>query len=74
MSPEHGKFILKPSPKVQEICLEYICLNPAVIMNRITDEASKVILASGTLEPAGDFQLLEGQKHKFSCGHIIKPE
>ena len=34
----------------------------------------KLILASGTLEPAGDFQLIAGGKHhKFSCSHVIKP-
>lgn len=59
---------------MQEISLEYICLNPATALNRIIEQASKVILASGTLEPAGDFDLIKAQKFRFTCGHIIKPD
>jgi Rad3-related DNA helicase len=59
---------------VQETSLEYICLDPAVTINRMSDLAAKLILTSGTLEPAGDFELIKATKHKFSCGHVVKPE
>ena len=68
-----GKLVVQTSSKIQECSIEYICLNPAVFLNRIIDESNKVILSSGTLEPAGDFNMLRAAKHRFSCGHIVGP-
>ena len=30
-------------------------------------------MSSGTLEPAGDFNMIKADKHRFSCGHIVGP-
>ena len=49
-------------------------------MNRMLDQVHKMVLASGTLEPAGDFALLKAsetgaaQPWKFSCGHVVADE
>ncbi len=31
------------------------------------------MLTSGTLEPAGDFNMIKTKKHTFSCGHVVSP-
>lgn len=52
-------------------------------MNRMLNQVHKMVLASGTLEPAGDFALLkagesscseENEAWKFSCGHVVADE
>lgn len=74
LNPKDAKFIITFSGKITQTSLEYICLNPAVMINRMCDQAQKILLTSGTLEPAGDFDLVNVIKHKFSCGHIIPKE
>ena len=57
--------------------IEYLCLNPAVIFNRIVQRAEKVVLASGTLEPSDEFKLLpnyETISWRFHCGHVVAKE
>ena len=61
--------------------LEYLSLNPAVQINRMLDQVHKMVLASGTLEPAGDFALLKASDRvddqlpwKFSCDHVVSDE
>ena len=58
--------------------LRYIALNPALTLKRMLDEADKIILASGTLEPTAEYDVLKEYLHptadmifKFECGHII---
>ena len=63
LNPIDGKLIMhlpegKPG-KLTECELEYLSLNPAIQINRMLDQVNKMILASGTLEPAGDFALLK---------------
>ena len=96
MNPIDGKLILhieavdnKGTTKGQDAkkrpltqCeLEYLSLNPAVLINRMLDQVHKMILASGTLEPAGDFALLRASETpedqepwKFSCGHVVSDQ
>ena len=73
LRPRDGKFLFHWGASIHESQLEYVCLNPATILSRLCQMASKVIFASGTLEPAGDFALLKEPLHSFSCGHIVSP-
>ena len=41
-----------------ETFLEYLCLNPALTIKRLLDQADKIILASGTLEPTEEYDVL----------------
>ena len=64
LNPMDGKLILHfpengRQGKLSQCELEYLSLNPAVQMNRMLDQVNKMVLASGTLEPAGDFALLK---------------
>ena len=62
LNPMDGKLILhlpETGSKLTECQLEYLSLNPAVQMNRMLNQVHKMVLASGTLEPAGDFALLK---------------
>jgi Rad3-related DNA helicase len=74
LNPKDGLFILHFAEGNASI--EYICLNPAVHLNRILDQVSKLLLTSGTLEPAGDFAMIsQGEsKWSFSCGHVVSKE
>ena len=72
LSPRDGVFLIhfdSTSPSI-----EYLCLNPSTVLNRMLDQCHKILLTSGTLEPAGDFSLIEGQRHKFTCGHVVSDE
>jgi hypothetical protein len=40
-------------------------------MTRLLDQVDKMVLASGTLEPAGDLEGLCENRWKFQCGHIV---
>ena len=70
--PEDGVFIIKPQG-----ILHYVCLNPSLTLKRILDEAQKVVLTSGTLEPTEEFSILDEHYPdksfitKFSCQHIL---
>ena len=55
LHPDDGKFVVKQGGNT----LEYICLNPALTMKRLLDGAHKVILASGTLEPTSEYDVLK---------------
>ena len=64
LNPADGKLLIHLSNgsqprKLQEVEIEYLCLNPAVQLNRMLFEVDKMLLTSGTLEPAGDFALLK---------------
>lgn len=73
MNPADGKLIIKSSPK----CLKYLCLNPAIHLKRLIDQADKIVLASGTLEPTEEYDVLSKYMpcssfmYKFSCDHVI---
>jgi len=71
LNPKDGLFILHLDDQPR---LEYICLNPAVLLNRMLDQVHKLVLTSGTLEPAGDFAMLTAPKIKFSCDHVVSKE
>lgn len=88
LNPIDGKLIMsfpeaRPG-KLAECELQYLSLNPAVQINRMLDQVHKMVLASGTLEPAGDFALLKSSEDKgvdeqtarwkFSCGHVVPDE
>lgn len=45
--------------EVSEGKLTYIMLNPALVFKRLIDEADKVVLASGTLEPTAEYDVLK---------------
>lgn len=69
--------------KLTDCSIEYLSLNPAVQINRMLDQVHKMVLASGTLEPAGDFALLKSSDSasnkqedpwKFSCGHVVSED
>jgi Rad3-related DNA helicase len=38
------------------------------------DQLHKLLLTSGTLEPAGDFATLGVKPWKFSCGHVVSKD
>jgi Rad3-related DNA helicase len=69
--PSDGKFI------VSKDSIEYVSLNPAVTMKRLLDSAHKVVLASGTLEPTSEYDVLHQYfqgvdfKTEFSCNHLL---
>ena len=42
----------------EETFLEYLSLNPALTIKRLLDQANKIILASGTLEPTEEYDVL----------------
>jgi len=42
----------------EETFLEYLSLNPALTIKRLLDQADKIILASGTLEPTEEYDVL----------------
>lgn len=42
----------------EETFLEYLSLNPALTIKRLLDQADKMILASGTLEPTEEYDVL----------------
>ena len=63
MNPKDGKMILQTTQKSDknykdETFLEYLCLNPALTIKRLLDQADKIILASGTLEPTEEYDVL----------------
>ena len=83
LNPVDGKLLMHfnsesiSTPKLSQCELEYISLNPAVHLNRMLDQVGKMVLMSGTLEPAGDFALLNPcgtTPWKFSCGHVVPDE
>ena len=73
--PNDGKFLLTEKGTL----LKYICLNPALTLKRIIDRSDKVLLASGTLEPSEEYDVLKKYFYsnnfleKFSCPHILPP-
>ena len=61
--------------------LSYLSLNPALALKRLINQVDKIVLASGTLEPTEEYDVL--QKYmgdnssfmcKFSCDHVIPQE
>jgi len=63
LNPKDGKMILQTTQKSDknykdETFLEYLCLNPALTIKRLLDQADKIILASGTLEPTEEYDVL----------------
>lgn len=38
--------------------MEYLSLNPALTIKRLLDQVDKIILASGTLEPTEEYDVL----------------
>ncbi len=63
LNPKDGKMILQIIKKTEinykeETFLEYLCLNPALTIKRLLDQADKIILASGTLEPTEEYDVL----------------
>lgn len=83
LSPSDGRIVLsfpkEDGNKLTSASIEYLCLNPAVHLNRIMDQVNKLLLTSGTLEPAGEFALLkskdagdgDGSPWRFNCGHVV---
>lgn len=51
--PSDGKFILSGE------WIEYVSLSPSVTLKRLLDSAHKVLLASGTLEPTSEYDVLQ---------------
>lgn len=50
LNPKDGKIVVHfTGDKAHQI--DYVSLNPALCMKRMLDEAEKLVLASGTLEP-----------------------
>lgn len=74
LNPADGKFILRSKPHKS---IEYLCLNPALHLKRLMDRADKIILASGTLEPTEEYDVLDKYvsepnfMYKFACDHVI---
>jgi Rad3-related DNA helicase len=63
LNPKDGKMILQTTKKSdsnykEETFLEYLSLNPALTIKRLLDQADKIILASGTLEPTEEYDVL----------------
>jgi Rad3-related DNA helicase len=77
LNPSDGKFILRSKPSKS---IEYICLNPALHLKRLMDQADKIILASGTLEPTEEYDVLDkyvtraNYMYKFACDHVISQD
>ena len=77
LNPADGKLVVKQD---QGLSLQYLCLNPAIHLKRLIDQADKVILASGTLEPTEEYDVLSKYMsdldfmYKFSCDHVISQE
>ena len=78
LNPKDGKMVVHFNDgKAHQ--LDYVSLNPALSMKRMLDEAEKLVLASGTLEPTQEYDVLrhylsdDGADiiYKFSCGHVI---
>ena len=75
LNPSDGKFIVRNKGGAKSI--EYLCLNPALHLKRLMDQADKVILASGTLEPTEEYDVLEKYVktsnliYKLNCDHVI---
>ena len=74
LNPTDGKLLVHFSDKLQDIEIEYLCLNSSIHMTRLLDQVDKMVLASGTLEPAGELESLCDEPWKFHCGHIIPKE
>jgi len=81
LNPDDGQFVFHYSGQDEgKACLQYIALNPALSLKRLLDQAEKVVLASGTLEPTEEYDVLNSYIncgsdhsiiHKFSCGHVL---
>jgi len=75
LHPDDGKFLIKDGGG----SIEYVCLNPGLTMKRLLDGAHKVILASGTLEPTSEYDVLkqfysdDRFLKSYSCNHLLPP-
>ena len=70
--------VLKVKKAEGSCSLTYLSLNPALTLKRLIDQVDKIVLASGTLEPTEEYDVLQKYMDadssfmcKFSCDHVI---